>query len=160
MVQLDEQRAAVWVDFDFTGLLGGLLNFLYAQAGPQRGISDCGCLRWLGRWRGPADFNIAEGLALEHRQLFEPDQFEQRQKGNHHFGTAGDTFEQVRKLQRRPFAGQAQQVFDFFAHRPFIIENVTQVLALIEPLQDGVDGVDQVSPSIYHRKCHAGPRAD
>jgi len=36
----------------------------------------------------PCDFNFAEVFRLCAEELFEPDQFQQRQKGADHFGTA------------------------------------------------------------------------
>jgi hypothetical protein len=98
-----------------------------------------------GTWlRTRADFDFSEWFALHCDQLFEPDQLEQRQKGDYDLRTAGNSGEQSRKLQLAGCADPLHQLLDFFTDRPFILENIAQVLALIEALEDGVDGINEV----------------
>src|ERR1039458_394178 len=117
----------------------------------QRGIRRLwtgfrACDRYRLRWgrRDSADLNLAKRLALHSGDLFETDQFEQRKKGHHHFGTAGNALEQFGKSKARTLAERPHQVLDLLADRPFVFEDVPPVFRSAEPLEDDVDGVDQV----------------
>src|ERR1035437_1525726 len=94
--------------------------------------------------RDSADLNFAKRLALHSGYLLETDQFEQRKKGHHHFGTAGNALEQFGKSKARTLAERPHQVLDLLADRPFVFKDVPPVFRPAEPLEHDVDGVDQV----------------
>ena len=106
------------------------------------------------RQGGAADFNLAERLALDSHDLLKADQFEHRQKGNDHFRAARNPGKQFREIHLRPFAESAHKLLDFFTNRPFIFENVSQVLAFGEPLEDRVHCIDQVkNRNLWTGRC-------
>ncbi len=91
------------------------------------------------------DFDFRKRFRLDADQLFEPDQFQQREKRADNFGTVRGAFKQFGEAHAAAFGDGFKNKFDLFADGPFILENVARIaLAFFEALQDAVDGVEQI----------------
>ncbi len=100
-------------------------------------------VRRYGR-RGAGDFNFGKRLGLGADELAQADQFQQRQEGADDLGAAGGAREQFDKAHAGAPGDHFEDEVDFLADRPFVLENVAQVFALVEALQHAADGVEQV----------------
>ena len=77
--------------------------------------------------------------------LTHPDQLQHGQKRHDDFGAAGGIGEQFGKLKARQVAEPDPNELDFFANGPSVLVDLARVsIALVEALDDNIDGVDQV----------------
>ena len=88
--------------------------------------------------------------------MFQPNQFEQRQKSYDDFRTARGLLEQFGKLQRRPGVDGLPQQLDFFADRPFVFKNVTRPFALLKAFENVADRVDEVEQRNFGARRRTG----
>ena len=75
--------------------------------------------------------------------MAQADQFEQRQERDDHFRPARRGGEQLGEFHADLFFQGIYERLNFFAHRPFILKNVTRLL-LLESFENATDRVNQI----------------
>ena len=94
-------------------------------------------------WRdGLANFNFGERLRLHACELFQADQFQQREKSADDFRAVRGLFKQLGKFHRAALGEDIADKFNFFADGPLVLVYFARRRRLVrKALEDAVDGV-------------------
>src|SRR5258707_1775400 len=98
---------------------------------------------------GGRDFNLVKHVFLKGTDLLQPDQFEEREKGDNHFDSGCSAAKQIRKAKASAGRDALQNRIDLFRHTKTFTEDFLHVLARFHSFYHDLEGTDELENSNF-----------